>query len=69
MAPAGTPKDIIALLNKQINAIIALPESKERLSSLGLEPMGGTPDDFARDMRAEGEKWAKVIKAAGIRAK
>jgi len=69
LAPAGTPKDIVALLNKQINAIIALPESKEKFASLGLDPVGGTPDDFARELRAEGEKWAKVIKAAGIKAK
>jgi tripartite-type tricarboxylate transporter receptor subunit TctC len=69
LVPAGTPKQIVALLNKQINAIIALPESKQRFASLGLDPVGGSPEDFARQMRAEGEKWAKVIKAAGIRAK
>jgi tripartite-type tricarboxylate transporter receptor subunit TctC len=69
LAPAGTPKDIIALLNAQINAIIVLPESKEKFASLGLDLVGGTPEDFARDMRAEGEKWAKVIKAANIKAK
>jgi tripartite-type tricarboxylate transporter receptor subunit TctC len=69
LVPAGTPKEIVALLNKQINAIIALPESKEKLTSLGLDPVGGTPEQFARDMRAEGEKWAKVIKAANIKAK
>jgi tripartite-type tricarboxylate transporter receptor subunit TctC len=69
LAPAGTPKEIIALLNKQINEIIALPESKEKFAQLGLDPVGGTPEDFARDMRAEGEKWAKVIKAANIKAK
>jgi tripartite-type tricarboxylate transporter receptor subunit TctC len=68
LLPAGAPKDIIALLNKQINGIIALPELKEKFAGLGLDPVGGTPEDFARDMRAEGEKWAKVIKAAGIKA-
>jgi len=69
LVPSGTPKEIVALLNKQINAIIALPDSKEKLTSLGLDPVGGTPEQFARDMRAEGEKWAKVIKAANIKAK
>jgi tripartite-type tricarboxylate transporter receptor subunit TctC len=69
LVPAGTPKEIVALLNKQINEIIALPELKEKFSSLGLDPVGGSPEDFARDMRAEGEKWAKVIKAAGLKAK
>jgi tripartite-type tricarboxylate transporter receptor subunit TctC len=69
LAPAGTPKEIIALLNKQINAIIALPETKEKFSQLGLDVVGGTPEAFAKQMRAEGEKWAKVIKAANIKAK
>jgi tripartite-type tricarboxylate transporter receptor subunit TctC len=69
LAPAGTPKDIVVLLNKEINALIALPDAKEKFVSLGLDPAGGSPEDFARDMRAEGEKWATVIKAAGIRAK
>ena len=69
LAPAGTPKEIIALLNKQINAIITLPESKEKFSQLGLDLVGGTPEAFAKQMRAEGEKWAKVIKTANIKAK
>ncbi len=70
LVPAGTPKEIIALLNKQINGIIALPESKEKLSLSSVSTRSaGRPEDFARDMRAEGEKWAKVIKAAGIKAK
>ena len=69
LVPAGTPKEIVALLNKQVNEAIALPEVKEKLVALGLDPIGGTPEDFATTMRAEGEKWAKVIKAANIKAK
>jgi tripartite-type tricarboxylate transporter receptor subunit TctC len=69
LAPTGTPKEIVALLNKEINAIINLPASKERFAALGLDPVGGSPEDFAKQMRAEGEKWAKVIKAANIKAK
>lgn len=69
LVPSGTPKEIVALLNKQINAIIALPESKEKFASLGLDPVGGTAEEFASQMRAEGEKWAKVIKAAELKAK
>ncbi len=69
LVPAGTPKEIAALLNKQVNEAIALPEVKEKLVALGLDPIGGTPEDFATTMRAEGEKWAKVIKAANIKAK
>ena len=69
LVPMGTPKEIVALLNKEINAIITLPASKERFASLGLDLVGGTPEAFAKQMRTEGEKWAKVIKAANIRAK
>jgi tripartite-type tricarboxylate transporter receptor subunit TctC len=69
LVPAGTPKEIVAVLNKHVNDTIALPELKERLSSLGLDPIGGSPEDFAGIMRTEGERWAKVIKAAGVKAK
>jgi len=68
LVPAGTPKDIIALLNREIARIIALPDVTERFATLGLDPVGGTPDAFGRDMRAEGEKWAKVIRAADLKA-
>ena len=68
LVPDGTPKEIVALLNKEINAIITLPGSKEKLAALGLDLVGGTPEDFGKQLRAEGEKWAKVIKAAGIKA-
>lgn len=69
LVPAGTPKEIVALLNKQINETLALPELKEKLVGLGLDPIGGTPEEFASIMRTEGERWAKVIKAANVKAK
>lgn len=69
LVPAGTPKDIVTLLNKQINEAMVQPEVKEKLVSLGLDPIGGTPEDFAGIMRTEGPRWAKVIKAAGVKAK
>jgi tripartite-type tricarboxylate transporter receptor subunit TctC len=69
LLPSGAPKDIVTLLNREINKIIALPESKAKFASLGLDPVGGTPEEFAKQLRAEGEKWAKVIKAAKIKAK
>ena len=65
--PAKTPKEIVALINHEIVRIIALPDVKERFATLGLDPVGGTPDDFAQQMRAEGEKWEKVIRAANIK--
>src|SRR5207253_4696613 len=48
--PAGTPKDIIALINREIGRIITLPEVKERFATLGLDPVGGTPEDFAHQL-------------------
>jgi tripartite-type tricarboxylate transporter receptor subunit TctC len=66
--PARTPKEIVALINREIVRIIALPDVKERFATLGLDPVGGTPDDFVQQMRAEGEKWAKVIRTANIKA-
>ena len=68
LVPAGTPKDIIALLNREIVKIIALPELQARFASLGLDPVGGTPEQFGHQLRAEGDKWAKVIRAANIKA-
>ena len=66
--PARTPKEIVTLINREIARIIALPDVKERFATLGLDPVGGTPGDFSQQMRAEGEKWEKVIRAANIKA-
>jgi tripartite-type tricarboxylate transporter receptor subunit TctC len=68
LIPAGTPADVIALLHREIVAIIALPDMQERLSALGFEPVGSTPEEFAMQMKLEMEKWAKVIRAANIKA-
>lgn len=67
VAPAATPKEIIAKLNAEIVKIMHLSEVKERLNKLeGLEPMSSTPEEFDAHIKAEIAKWAKVIKAAGI---
>jgi tripartite-type tricarboxylate transporter receptor subunit TctC len=68
LVPAGTPADVIALLHREIVAIIALPDMQERLSALGFEPVGDTPEEFVVQMKLEMEKWAKVIRAANIKA-
>jgi len=65
--PAGTPKEIISRLNSEIVKALHMPDVKERLSSLGAEPVGSTPEEFAAFIQAEIKKWAKVIKDAGIR--
>lgn len=68
LAPAGTPKDIVSKLNQKINEALKAPDVKERLSKIGVEPAGGTSEQFAAFVRAEVAKWGKVIKEAGIKA-
>jgi len=68
LVPAGTRKDIVGLLNREIVAIVALPEVKERLATLGFEPAGSTPEEFAARIRSEVDLWGKVIRAANIKA-
>jgi len=67
VVPAGTPKDIIALLNREIVKSIALPDMKEHLATLGYEPLANTPDECAAQFRADMVQWGKVIRAAGIK--
>jgi tripartite-type tricarboxylate transporter receptor subunit TctC len=69
MVPARTPQPIVTLLNREILAIIALPETQERLAALGLDPLGTTPEGFAEQLKLEAEKWGKVIRAANLRVK
>jgi tripartite-type tricarboxylate transporter receptor subunit TctC len=68
LVPAGTPKEIVALLHREIVKALALPEMKDRLAAVGLDPIGSTPDEFAMQLRDEAEKWAMVIRAAGLKA-
>ncbi|MBL8524863.1 MAG: tripartite tricarboxylate transporter substrate binding protein [Betaproteobacteria bacterium] len=67
LAPAGTPKDIVAKLNKASVAAIATAEMKERLAANGADPVGNSPAEFATFIKAENEKWAKIVKASGAR--
>ncbi len=66
LAPAGTPRPIIARLNQEVNKALAAPELNERLSAEGAEPASNTPEEFAAFIKAEIVKWGKVTKAAGI---
>ena len=66
-APAGTPKAIVDKLNTSIAAILRLPETKERLTALGFDPVNNTPEQFTVYIRDEVTKWAKVIKESGAR--
>jgi tripartite-type tricarboxylate transporter receptor subunit TctC len=65
-APAKTPPDVIARLNQEARAALASPEVKKRLQSLGVEPRGSTPQEQARLLDSEIQRWSAVIQRAGI---
>jgi tripartite-type tricarboxylate transporter receptor subunit TctC len=67
-APKNTPAEIVGRLNKEINAFQADPSIKARFVSLGVERMSSTPEQFGKFIAAETEKWAKVVKFAGVKA-
>ena len=67
MAPAGTPKKIIAMLNAESNRILAMQDVKDRLAIAGIDAAGSTPEEFGKFMRAEYDKWGPVVKAAGAK--
>ena len=67
VVPAGTPRRIIDLLYREIAKAFAQPEVKERLATLGFQPVVNTPEDYAAYIRTEIPKWGKVIKTASIR--
>jgi len=65
--PAGTPRPVIDLLYREIKAIVALPDIKERFEVLGLDPVANTPEEFAAQIKVEIDKWGKVIRGANIK--
>jgi tripartite-type tricarboxylate transporter receptor subunit TctC len=67
IAPAGTPADIVALLNAELIAVLKDPGIRERLAAAGLEPLPGTSDEFRTLIRSEIDKYARLIKVSGIR--
>jgi tripartite-type tricarboxylate transporter receptor subunit TctC len=66
MAPAGTSRDIVVLLNREINRILQLPDVKARLLELGAEPAATTPEQFLDFIRSDNAKWGKLIRERGI---
>lgn len=66
LAPAGTPKAIVAQLSAESARILKLPDVSKRISELGAEPVGSTPEEFAALIQSEIAKWAKVIKDANV---
>lgn len=67
MMPAGSPAEAVAKLNAEVNAILQLADVRERLATLGAEPMGGTPADVAALIRTDLAKWSEVVRAANIK--
>ena len=67
VAPAGTPKDVIARLNREIVKMMNLPDAREKFAQQSLDPATGTPEQFAQLIRDEVARWTKVIRTAGIK--
>ena len=66
-APAGTPKAVTALLNKEVNAILQLPDVREKLQSQGMVVTGGTVEAVERQIPREMDKWAQVVKSSRLK--
>jgi tripartite-type tricarboxylate transporter receptor subunit TctC len=67
LAPAGTPKDVIARLNAEFNKALQSPELRKKLGDEGADPAGGTPEQFAALIRDEIPRWGKVVKESGAK--
>jgi tripartite-type tricarboxylate transporter receptor subunit TctC len=67
VAPAGTPKEIVDLLQEEIARAVGQPDVKEKLSALGFVPVASTPEAFGARIKAEIEKWGKVVRDAKLR--
>ena len=66
-APAATPRDIVTRLNAETVKALQTPDMRDRLLALGATPGGGSPEQFASFFRNEVAKWAKVVKAVGVK--
>jgi tripartite-type tricarboxylate transporter receptor subunit TctC len=65
--PAGTPKDLVDILNKQVARVMALPDVKERMATIGFDPTLSTSQELTDHMKAETDKWSKVVRQANIK--
>ncbi len=68
LAPAGTPREIVARVAQEVAKAVNAPDLREKLVQMGIEPVGNTPDQLAQFMNDEIAKWAKVINTAGVKA-
>lgn len=67
IGPAGMPKPIVDRLNREINSILQVPETRDLLAKQGADPRTATPEEFAASMSSDLQKWAKVVATAGIK--
>jgi tripartite-type tricarboxylate transporter receptor subunit TctC len=67
LAPAGTPKDVVARINLEFNKALKVPELNKRLSDEGADPAGGTPEQFAKLIKDDIPRWGKVVKDSGAK--
>lgn len=66
-APAGTPSDIVHRIASDTTKVLQLPDVREKLSALGADPVGGTPEEFAQRLRAENARWGDAIRKSGVK--
>ncbi len=62
LAPPGTPREIVMRLHRELARILAMDDFRAQLANLGMEPLGGTPEEFAADIKADRQRWATVIR-------
>lgn len=67
LGPAKMPRNVVDILNREVNRAIQLPEVRERLTALGTEIVGGTPEQLATAVQAEVQKWAKLVKDRNLK--
>ena len=68
LAPAGTPRPIVARLNGELAKILYSTDMKDKLNAIGTDPVTSTPEEFAAYLRQETAKWANVVLKAGLKA-
>jgi tripartite-type tricarboxylate transporter receptor subunit TctC len=68
MAPAGTPREVIAKIHSDVAGVLRMPDVRERLAGIGAEPAGESPGELAARIKAEYERWGEVVRKAKIRA-
>jgi tripartite-type tricarboxylate transporter receptor subunit TctC len=67
LAPARTPNEIVHKLSAELQQVLQLPEIRDKLIDYGIDPVGGTPEQFDAFIRSEAGRWAEVVKKADIR--